>query len=602
MKILKFGFTYYKRYMPYAIAALLMSFTITAIWLLFPQISKIIVDYVILPADTSLEQSVPSAEGNIFAFMLSGSYGGIGTIELLIHIALLSVCLMATRHLLTYARNNFNTYYAMKFEASVRDITFNKLFNIDSFALSRYNTGEVMTILNSDTTLFREIFIRSIPSIFDSLLMIALAVYYLYGIYPPLCLLPFTVMPVQVFLFVRYIRRAKVINRKIRDNAAKLSMNVQENINGVRIVRSFAAENYEIKKFQQSSAQFRDSYFDQLKFTTKYHFGFNFVRHILYLACVLAGSIFAINKKITVGDFTAFISYVFMILDSTINIVNLIFEAQHYTVSGERIYNFVNAKNTIKNVPLPTHVLEKPNIKVDGVSLTIENQLIFKNISIDIPYGKKLGVMGGTASGKTSLFKLLIRSLETSEGSIYINGIDIKEIEIDNLRRQYSYCPQDVFLFSNTVDSNIAFYNPDMPKETVMASAEIACTHGFIKKLSNGYETVIGERGVGLSGGQKQRISAARAFAKDAPILLLDDITSALDAETEKCLLDNVYSKFGDRTIIISAHRASAFRYCDEIIVLGGGGIAERGTHKELMEAQGIYYNTVMQQIISLEE
>jgi len=430
---------------------------------------------------------------------------------------------------------------------------------------------------------------KTIPNTLDSIFMIILSILFLFNIYPALALLPFTVLPLQLFIFIRYLKKAHQINSQIRDSQSNLSMNVQENINGVRIVRSFAAENYEKKKFDKSSSLFKNMYFKQADFVTKYGFGFNFLRHSLYMISIAAGSVLAIQGKIGIGAFLAFITYVFTILDATTNIINYMFEFQLYLVSGERIMTFIETGNIIDNSDNPKTITFPPNIKVENINLTIDGQIILKNVCINIPYGKKLGIMGNTSSGKTSLLKILSRFVDPVYGSIIINGINLKDIELEQVRKIYSYVMQDVFLFSNTVDSNIALYDMDMPFEKVENCAKLSEANDFIIKMQDGYDTVIGERGIGLSGGQKQRISIARALAKDAPVLLLDDVTSALDTETEKTLLKNIYTNYPEKTVIITAHRATSVKDCDEIIYLNNGEIAERGTHKELLELNGRY-------------
>lgn len=601
MDILKFGYKYYKRHVPLAIVALFMGFVVIGIGLLFPLLSQIIIDFVILPLDPSYIAKTPVLSSNIFAFLVSGEYGENGTMQLLINIAVISVILMAIKHILLYSRNMLHLVYGFKNERLLRKMTFEKLLNSSNAVLARYNTGDLMTILASDTVLFRDLFMRIIPNIIDALFFIAVSIYFLFSIYPPLALLPLTVLPFQTFLFIKYIKNARKINSDIRTAATNLSMNVQENINGIRIVRSFAAEEYEVKKFSKSSSAFKSTYFNQSNFVTRYGFGFNFFRHSLYLICIATGSIFAMQGIIGIGAFLAFITYVFTILDHTISIVNHTFEFQHYMVSGERIYTFINTGNIIDNPQCPISIDSEPNIKVQDLSLIIDSHVILKDINIDIPYGKKLGIMGKTSSGKTSLLNILTRFVDPVSGNVFINGVNLKDIDLESVRKIYSYVMQDVFLFSNTVDSNIAFYNYDLETQKVQEYAKQAAAYDFINKMPEGFETIIGERGIGLSGGQKQRVSIARALAKQAPVIMLDDVTSALDTETERELLNNIFKNYSDKTLIISAHRATSVKDCDEIIFLENGIIVERGTHRELMQLGGRYFSTYSQQTADFE-
>ena len=208
-------------------------------------------------------------------------------------------------------------------------------------------------------------------------------------------------------------------------------------------------------------------------------------------------------------------------------------------------------------------------------------------MSVDLPYGKKLGIVGGTGSGKSVLLKCLVRILDLGGGSISIDGRDIKDYSLKNLRNLFSFVFQDVFLFSNTVESNIAYSDPEIDDEFVVTAATNAQAHNFITRLSDGYRTVVGERGLGISGGQKQRVSIARALLKNAPVLVFDDSTSALDVETERRLLQTVRTEYADKTVIITAHRLSSVVDCDEIIYMRDGKITERGTFEELMALGG---------------
>ena len=232
---------------------------------------------------------------------------------------------------------------------------------------------------------------------------------------------------------------------------------------------------------------------------------------------------------------------------------------------------------------------DTPDIEMKDVSLEMDGQEILKHINISIPYGKKLGIVGETGSGKSVLLKALVRVSDITSGQITISGHDIKEFSLDNLRKMYSYLFQEVFLFSNTIESNIAFSRADIDERMVTRAATDAEAARFIDALPERYKTIVGERGLGISGGQKQRISIARAFLKNAPVFVLDDSTSALDVNTEHVVLKNIYEHFAEKTLIITAHRFSSVVDCDEILYMKDGVIAERGTFRELMELGGSF-------------
>lgn len=253
--------------------------------------------------------------------------------------------------------------------------------------------------------------------------------------------------------------------------------------------------------------------------------------------------------------------------------------------------NFMNCKSKIIETVENVKITGVPNIRINNAYLVMEGNEVLKDISIEVPYGKKIGIVGGTGSGKSVLLESLVRIHDLTSGKIEINGKDIREYSLTALRSSFSYVFQDVFLFSNTIDSNIAYAKPDIEKEEVIKAAKHAQAHNFVKKLPVGYDTIVGEKGIGISGGQKQRVSIARALLKDAPILILDDSTSALDVDTEKKLLTDIKKHYPDKTIFISAHRMSSVIDCDEIIYMQDGKILEKGTFAELMKLKGHFAN-----------
>lgn len=262
---------------------------------------------------------------------------------------------------------------------------------------------------------------------------------------------------------------------------------------------------------------------------------------------------------------------------------------QQQTIAGLELKHYMEKESEVKDKKTAPYHSDTPHITMKDVSVNIDGQDILSGITLDIPYGKKLGIVGETGSGKSVLLKTLVRIRDITAGEIVIDGYDIKDYSLKNLRDMYSYVFQDVFLFSNTIESNIAYSRPDIDRRMVTEAATQAKANKFIDALADRYKTVVGERGLGISGGQKQRVSIARAFLKNAPIYILDDSTSALDVNTERALLKNIKENFSEKTVIITAHRFSSVVNCDEIIYLKDGRITERGTFDELMKLNGSF-------------
>ena len=578
MSVYRYGFKYYRKFIPLTLLCMVMGFAAIYIGLLFPQLTQIILDNVILGESAA-------TEGNFYNFLLLKD---LSRWELLAGLVVTFLILQLLRHVLLYSRNNLFQWYGLKIENQLRKDSYHKLLSQSTIMLSRYNTGDLLSILNNDCSLFKEAYSSMGILLADCFFYIGMCTFFLIRIHWMLAILPFAVMPVIIIVLYRFIKRARRISSHIRDCSADLSMVVQENINGVRIVRSFANEAFEIKKFNKRNDAFMQAYFSHANLSSKYNALILAIWHVNYVGSLLVGGLLALSGHISVGSFVAFVSYTGTLMDVVTGFVNYLFLLQQYLESGSRLLTFLETGNLIDNPLDAKHIAEKPSLRLERFGINMDGQQVLKDIDLDVPYGKKVGIMGGTGSGKTVLLKSLARLYDGTSGAMTINGADIRSLDLFEVRRQFAYVFQDVFLFSNTIDSNIAYYDDKRPFSDVVECAKDAEADGFIQKLPEGYDTIVGERGVGLSGGQKQRISIARALLKNANVLVLDAATSALDNETEKTLLENL-KKYGDKTMFISAHRVSSVKDCDEILYMQDGEILERGTHAELLAQNGRY-------------
>lgn len=580
MEVLKFGFGYWKKNLPMAILIQLCSYIAIICDLMLPLISEMFIDYVILDhsADTS---------DNIFAFMLIGKYGEVHTMRLFFSLAVIFMILLSIRLVLVYFKNVTSQKLGVKLETDLRRATFRKIMELDSETLAEFNTGELLTTANADTVMYKELFCTMVVRIFDSIFVLAMCIYFLSSISVSLLIIPVILLPFFAVALISFRKKARVNYRNIRACNSEMSLTVQENIEAVRLVRSFTNEHIEKEKFRESNDKLKNAYVNQVNLSSKFEVIFSTIKQIAYIGSIAISAVLVIKGYMLVGFLVTASSYVMKIMDHISQINNTLFIMQQQIVSGSKMIQFLSCKSKVPEAENAVEIQNKPDISVEDGYLVMDGKTVLKDINLNIPYGKKLGIVGGTGSGKSVLLESLVRIHDLTGGAININGTDIRDYTLDSLRDNFSYVFQDVFLFSNTIDSNIAYSEPDIEHRQVVQAAKHAQAHHFIKGLEMGYDTIVGERGLGISGGQKQRVSIARALLKDAPVIVLDDSTSALDVKTEKKLLKDIKENYPNKTMLISAHRLSSVVDCDEIIYMQDGMIVERGTFDELMKLGG---------------
>ena len=368
-------------------------------------------------------------------------------------------------------------------------------------------------------------------------------------------------------------------------------------------MRSFATEAQEMEKFEKKNARFRDNYINLTKTAAKYHMYFRLIGYAMSVSAMIVGIILAVDGKISVGQFTTFTTYVGLLNGNMITIASEIGNIQNCMVAGKRLFSFMDASDGFDHSRETLDMPARPSYEFKDVTMNFNGKTdVLKSVNISLPYGKKMGIMGRTGCGKSVIMRLMNRFYDCTSGSITVDGKDISEYKLDDVRRATSFVSQDVFLFSETVANNIAFYDEGKDMDKIEHFASLARVDKFVPRLTDGYDTVVGERGLGLSGGQKQRVSIARALYKEAPVLLLDDCTSALDYQTEKEIIDNISENYGEKTLIIASNRATSVSFCDEILYMEDGEIVERGSHEELMALHGKYWSIYTEQTVNTDE
>lgn len=454
------------------------------------------------------------------------------------------------------------------------------------------NTGEIMSRMTGDIgNIWGGIgFIGML--MMEIILHMTLVVINMFKLSPKLSIFPCIMIPVAGFLAIFLEKRLDKVYEDISEESATLNTVAEENISGTRTVKAFAREKFELDKFLSHNKKYYELNMKQSKVMIKYYPLFQLITRVLPLVTLLLGGKMVIDGEITLGTLAAFISYCNYIgwpMDMIGWVSN---ELANTFASYKKIKKIADEKPVIVSPENPVVLDEvKGAVAFDHVSFSINEKEILKDISFTLPDGKTLGIMGATGSGKTSIITMLFRFYDPSSGKVLLDGTDVKELSLSQLRKSISQVSQDVFLFSDTVNENIRFGKKEDTSAEEIADSLKKASADFVEELSDKGETVIGERGVGLSGGQKQRLSIARALSKHAPILVLDDSTSALDTETEHDI-QKTLETLNDTTKIIISHRISAVRHADEIIVLKDGTVAERGTHEELLKKKGLYFET----------
>lgn len=458
------------------------------------------------------------------------------------------------------------------------------------------NTGEIMSRITGDVgNIWGGIgYIGML--MMEVILHMTLVIVNMFRLSPKLSVFPCIAIPISAFLAVFLEKRLDKVYEDISEESAKLNTVAEENISGTRTVKAFAREKFELDKFFSHNKKYYDLNMKQSKVMIRYYPLFQLVTKILPLITVLIGGGMVINGELTLGTLAAFISYCNYIGWPMEMIGWVSNELANTVASYKKLKKIANEKAVIVTPEEPVDITPvKGAITFENVSFSIKDKEILKDISFNLPEGKTLGIMGATGSGKTSILTMLFRFYDPSNGRVLLDGTDIKKLSLSQLRKSISQVSQDVFLFSDTINENIRFGKKDETSAEEIADALKKASAEFVEDMSDKGETIIGERGVGLSGGQKQRLSIARALSKHAPVLVLDDSTSALDTETEHDI-QKTLDKLNDITKIIISHRISAVRHADEIIILRDGAVAERGTHEDLLEKKGLYYETYVAQ------
>lgn len=476
---------------------------------------------------------------------------------------------------------------------SMRDTVYRKLLQEDFAFYNKKRTGDLLSRQTGDMDAIRHFVAFVIYQVYENVFLFFFALIMIFTVSWQLALCMCIILPFAAAVTFSQTKEGRPRFQHIREQFSSLNTFVQENVSGNRVVKAFSKEDYEIQKFNKENDAYRDAELAAAEIWTKYVPLFEFLSNMLTVILMLVGSIMVIRGSMTLGNYVTINGYLWMLMNPLRQIGWRINDIQRFTTSVEKIYATYSEEPDVKR---PVSGIGKNRLNGDvefrNVSYSADDEDIIHNVSFHIKSGQTVGILGSTGSGKSTIMNLLCRFYDVTDGEVLVDGINVKDLELYNLRANIGMAMQDVFLFSDTVEGNIAYSRPDCPFEEVQKAAIMADADAFIQAMPDGYDTIVGERGVGLSGGQKQRISLARALLKEPSILILDDTTSAVDMETESYIQKQLSSIDHQCTIFVVAYRISSIKDSDVILVLNDGHIVEQGTHDELLAKNG-YYATV---------
>lgn len=507
------------------------------------------------------------------------------------YISIVFFGLMIIKGISTFSFQYLSELFGMTSVYNLRDALYNKLQALSFKYYDNSKTGDIMSRMTADVEGFRFFLSAGFSELIRIVLLISISLSIMFYYSIPLALVTMVAMPFLGIVVYKFDKRVHPAFRDIRKSFGRLNTRVQENISGMNTVKSLSREDFEIGRFSSSNDNYRKNYIFTSKIWAKYFPLMEFIGNIAVVSLLGYGGYLVINEQVALGELVAFFSLVWYILGPLMNlgfVVNMFSQAK---ASGERLIEILDQHEDIieKDNALNNPIHGDVSFKNVSLNYVEDDDAALRNINLEASPGKVIGLIGATGSGKTSITQLITRFYEADGGEVLIDGRPVADYQLKTLRSHIGFVLQEPFLFSTTIRENIAYGRPYVTDEQIIDAAQRAQAHDFIMKMPKGYDTLLGERGMGLSGGQKQRIAIARALCINPSVLILDDATSAVDMETEFKIQAALKEVMKGRTSFIIAHRISSLQHADEILVLEAGEVKERGKHNELLLLKGIY-------------
>lgn len=563
-------FSYYKPYLGLFLMDMLCALIVAGISLIYPLIIRYITNDV-LP-NTDMTQGI----------------------SVIIRMALVMVGLV----LIEFACNYFITFQGhvmgVRMEYDLRNELFAHYQELSFDFYDNQKTGQLMSRITNDLFNITELFHHGPEDIVISIIKFFGAFFILLGVNIPLTLIVFAFIPPMLIFAVIYNKRMNSAFSQNRQKLADINTQVEDNLSGIRVVKSFANEPIEMEKFLEGNERYVLSKKRTYGYMAQFFSGLNAFTTLITVVVIIAGTLFLAREKIAMGDLLTYLLYITNLIEPVKKLLNFTEQFQDGITGYERFREILDIKSEIMDKPDAVQLGNvQGNIHFDHVAFHYSDakEDVLSNITLDVKAGEYLALVGPSGVGKTTLCNLIPRFYEVSEGKITLDGLDIRDVTLKSLRDSIGVVQQDVYLFAGNIMENIRYGRPQATDEEVYAAAKSANAHEFIMELPQGYETNIGQRGVKLSGGQKQRLSIARVFLKNPPVLIFDEATSALDNESEHVVQRSLEKLAKNRTTFVIAHRLSTIKNAGRILVLTDHGIEEEGTHDELMARGGVYQN-----------